>query len=294
MRFKKEFIIGFISLVALVGLIFGIKFVKGNNPFVNTNTVYAIYDSVDNLKPGNPVRISGLSVGRVAGVELLPGKGAKVLVSLNLETEYRIPKNSLAQIIDMDFLGSKGIDIMMGDSKELLHIGDTIQSEVKNGVFADLKNDLMPFSEKMEKFISNFDETIQSIKITSDNLNKELSGMNGQVSNSLTHFNELSTSLRSAIEEAQGVFQRVNTKVDSLDADGLNQVIADFSTTSQKLNGLLDDLKNGDGTMGQLMTDHGLYENMVNTTKEMESLLKDLQNNPKKYVHFSVFGKKDK
>ncbi len=294
MRFKKEFIIGFVSLVALVGLIFGIKFVKGNNPFKNSHIVYAVYESVDNLKEGNPVRISGLSVGQVTGVELIHDKGAKVLVSLNLETDFEIPKNSTAQIIDMDFMGSKGIDIMLGDSKEYLQLEDTLQSQVANGVFADLKNDLMPFSEKMEKFITDFDVTVRSIKITSDRLNTELVGMNGRISKSLSNFDDLSISLKATVEDAQAAFQNIGAKVDSVNAEGLNDMIAEFKISSEKMNALLDDIKNGDGTMGQLMTDHGLYDNMLNSAKEFEKLLKDLQENPKRYVHFSVFGKKDK
>ncbi len=294
MRFKKEFIIGFVSLVALVGLIFGIKFVKGNNPFKSSHIVYAIYDGVDNLKSGNPVRISGLSVGQVTNIELIQQPGAKVLVSLNLETEFQIPKNSMAQIIDMDFMGSKGIDIMLGDSKEMLSVGDTLQSEVAEGVFADLKNDLLPFSEKVEKFILDFDETIRSIKITSESLNNELAGMNNKLTTSLSNFDSLSISWKETAEIAQETFVSLGTKLDSVNANGLNEMITAFKTSSGKMNDLLDDIQNGDGSMGKLMTDQGLYDNVLNSAKELENLLKDMQENPKRYVHFSVFGKKDK
>jgi len=293
-RFKKEFIIGFVSLVALVGLIFGIKFVKGNNPFKSSHIVYAIYDGVDNLKSGNPVRISGLSVGQVTNIELIQQPGAKVLVSLNLETEFQIPKNSMAQIIDMDFMGSKGIDIMLGDSKEMLSVGDTLQSEVAEGVFADLKNDLLPFSEKVEKFILDFDETIRSIKITSESLNNELAGMNNKLTTSLSNFDSLSISWKETAEIAQETFVSLGTKLDSVNANGLNEMITAFKTSSGKMNDLLDDIQNGDGSMGKLMTDQGLYDNVLNSAKELENLLKDMQENPKRYVHFSVFGKKDK
>jgi len=293
-RFKKEMLIGFVSLVALVGLIFGIKFVKGNNPFKNSQIVYAIYDGVDNLKEGNPVRISGLSVGQVVGVELMGNSKAEVLVSINLETKFQIPKNSSAQIIDMDFMGSKGIDLKLGDSKEMLSLGDTLKSEVANGVLADLKNDLMPFSEKMEAFIAGFDKTLKSIKITSDRLNVELAGMNGKISQSLDNFNDLSVALKTTAEGANVVFKSIQGKVDSVNADGLNKLVTEFQTSSRNLNDLLEGISNGDGTMGQLITDEGLYENMLNSTKELEKLLIDLQENPKRYVHFSVFGKKDK
>lgn len=294
MRFKNELVIGFISLVAIVALIMGIRFVKGHNPFTNTNMVYAIYDNVGNLKEGNPMRISGLNVGQVVEVRLMKESGAKVLVGLNLQTDYPIPANSVAKIIDMDFIGSKGVDIILGDSEELLEIGDTLASGYAVGMINKIEDQLSPLSHKVEKLITNFNVTLKSIENASNGVNTLLSENQQSIRESIDNFNNLSLSLKETAQKTNTVLETFNDKMDSLQMMEIAQLVKDFDKLATDISATVEGLNRGEGSLGKLMTDEQLYTNLTRSSKELEDLLRDLKENPKRYVHFSVFGKKDK
>lgn len=305
---SKEFKVGLLALVAGCILYFGFKYLKGINMFSDSNHYYAAYERIDGLQVSNPVMVNGFIVGRVSNISIMQNQGNQMLVELELESDLLVGNASEAQLADNGLLGGKMIDLKLiagtGNAQEF----DTLKSLRVEPMTALLQEKAAPLMEGVDTImvnvntlISNYANMSESIKTLVDNAsaatvraNQLLANNQQDISATLKHFNALSAKLLEQQKQIDPILSKLNVLGDSLTQIEVAALSKDMRTTLAELNSTMGSINKAEGNVGKLMKDEALYENMNQTVKDLDSLFIDLKENPKRYVHFSLFGKKDK
>jgi phospholipid/cholesterol/gamma-HCH transport system substrate-binding protein len=308
-KISKEIKVALLGITSLVILYFGFNFLKGIDMFQKTNNYYALYHKVDMLKVSNPVYINGVSVGRVGAIKYLQKKSNSVLVEINIDSEIRLGVGTVAELINADIMGSKAIELMLNDSTgHYYEDGDTLATGFDEGLTGMLKEKAGSLTDNISVAISNLTKILQAIAANDDTLAQTLANMEGITRNLntnlpeiqnrlivlLENFNKNSTELSQLMAEVRPVLQNTTQLTDSLKSLELAKTLTKLQTLLDNMNANMVALKEGQGTMGKLMTDDSLYMHLSHTARDLDLLLIDLQENPGRYVQFSVFGKKDK
>ena len=303
MKFTREVKTGLLALAAILLFIFGYSFLKGKNLLENDRTFYAIYDNVEGLVPSSAVTINGLVVGQVISIDFADNSG-NLIVTFNVDKDFKFSKNSVAKVYGGGLIGGKSLAIIPkyeqgNDAKDQ----DTLPGTVEEGLLELVNDRLSPLQQKLEmaitdadtifktlgsdtnrqnitKIFENLNLTINEFKGVSNKLNRLLATNEENLNKTFTNFNEVSTKLNSFSD----TLSQVNVKKLTND---LESVLASFNKISK-------DLESGNGSMGKLLKDKELYDNLAQSSKELELLLEDMRLNPKRYVHFSLFGRKNK
>ena len=304
MKYTKELKTGILAVVAIVILIFGYSYLKGQNLLDSSRIFHAVYADVEGLSPSSPVTINGLKVGQVTNISFLDERGLLV-VTFNVDNNFKFSKNSLAQIYGGGLIGGKSLAIVPEYEQGMFaESGDTLPSDIEEGIMELVNERLTPLQVKVERAIVSTDslltafnevlnpETRNNIKKTFDDLSETVNSfkktavsLDGIVSGN----SEKLSRTFSNLDEMTGNFNKFSDSLSQIDLNGmsgdLEKIIADFEKIS-------NNLTNGKGSAGKLLTDDAVYDNLDRATKQMEQLLQDIKLNPKRYVHFSVFGKK--
>jgi len=303
LNISREVKTGLLAVVAIALLIFGYSFLKGNNLLNNDRTYYAIYDNVEGLSPGSNVTINGLVVGKVLSIDFADTKG-DLLVTFNVQNDFQFSKNSKAQIYGGGLIGGKNLSIKPEyDRGETAQSGDTLEGTIDEGIFELVNERLTPLQAKVESVINSTDSVLTGVSnVLDEPTRKNLRETIADISQTAIYFKEASKNLNALLADNDQKLSRTFTNLDNMSAnfskvsDSLSQinvnelvgkmerVVADFESITSKI-------ERGDGTLGQLINDKDMYNNMERATKQMEELLQDIKLNPKRYVHFSVFGK---
>ncbi|QED36966.1 MCE family protein [Antarcticibacterium arcticum] len=303
MEYTKEIKTGILAVVAILILIFGYYFLKGQNLLDSSRTFHAIYADVEGLSTSSPVTINGHRVGQVTKIDFLDKTGLLV-VTFTVDSDFEFSKNSLAQIYGGGIIGGKSLGIVPEYELNLnAKSGDTLPSDIEEGIMELVNERLTPLQIKVERAIVSADslltgfnevlnpetrnniaatfedlaETVRSLKETSQSLNGVVGGNAQKFDRTFTNLEETSANFN----KFSDTLAQMN--ISAITAD-IEKVIADFEKVSNKLS-------SGEGTAGKLLNDNGVYDNLDRATKQMEQLLQDIKLNPKRYVHFSVFGK---
>jgi phospholipid/cholesterol/gamma-HCH transport system substrate-binding protein len=157
---SREFKVGAVAVLALASLYWGIAFLKGNDLLKNTRIIYAVYDHIDELSNARPVNINGFKVGQVEDINFLPDGSGRILVSLNITNDIRIPKNTIAKIYSSDLIGNKAVELIMGDSPLQAEIGDTLKSKIQRSLTEEVNEQVRPIKEKAEKLLGSVDTVL--------------------------------------------------------------------------------------------------------------------------------------
>lgn len=294
--FTKEVKIGIAFIVAAAFIFFGINYLKGINIFTPSNHYYAEFDQLGGLVTSNGVFVKGYKVGQVRDIKYDFNREHPFVVDLLVNDDIKLPKGSKVVLKDDGLIGGKIIELVYADAEELYRSGDTIPSEMEGGLMAQF-GALVPklehtfeqvdsllsslntitSSSEVKNSLSSIEQTTADLKKTSAQLNKL---MNNQVPTILSDVNTITGDLKKVSGELKQVefaqlFERIDKTVNNLQI---------FS----------DNLNSQNGTLGLLMTDKSLYNNLNNTVKSADNLLIDLKTNPKRYVHFSLWGPKEK
>ena len=299
MRISREVKAGFIILLAIVGMIWFINFLKGKNILRSGRTFYAVYDDVNGLEPTSAVTINGFRIGRVESIKFHPDLSGRLIVQLQIEYDFQFSKNAIAKVYSPDFLGGKAVSIDISKKGELAQYGDTLPSALERGITDAFSDRLDPMKNKVEHMIVNLDTTLNKVSKLLNEENRE------NITQILKTLEETSRSLNAHLNENTGDISRLIKTVDktlvkfSTVADNVNKVnfestVKQLDQTVARLNTTLEKIEKGEGSIGLLVNDKQLYNNLQRAGRELKELLQDLKENPKRYVHFSVFGKKDK
>ena len=299
MRFTKEIKIALVSILGIVVLFFGLQFLKGLSVFSNDNTMYVAFSDATGLSVSSPVYANGYRVGVVKALDYDYDPHGKIVAEVGLNKEMRVPVGSRAELAS-DLLGNIKINLVLGDDPlNMIAIGDTISGGMEAGIMSKV-GEMMPvimnIAPKLDSIMTslnllladpalrntlhhvegmteNLNATSQELKTLSASLNREVPTMMHKANGVLDNTQQLTHNLSQIDVEA------MNVKV--------NQTLANVEQMTQRLN-------SNEGTLGLLMRDKSLYNNLTATAASADSLLTDLKAHPKRYVHFSIFGKKDK
>jgi phospholipid/cholesterol/gamma-HCH transport system substrate-binding protein len=306
LKLTREIKTAILVIASILLFIWGYSFLKGKDLFTTYTTLYVEYDSVEGLVPSAPVTLNGLVIGKIEKISINPST-AKLLVELQINTDFPIAKTSVATIYEPGFIGGKQIAIEPNFSdKTIVESGDRLKGNTRLGMTESLSKKLVPLQDKIEKVLVNADNLISGInnvlnKKTQEDLKKSLA----ELSKTMEQFHQASAGVNTMIAEnktqingAVSNFNKVSSNFskisDSLNKADLGKTVKSLNATLTKVNGIMTGLEAGNGSMGKLLKDDVFYNNLSKTSKELELLLQDVRLYPTRYVNVSLFGKKNK
>ena len=310
MKITSETKVGVLAAVAIVILIVGYSFLKGNDVFSSENEFYARYDRVDGLAVSKPVLVNGYQIGRVSQLTLLPN--GQILTQFKIDPQYAIPSNTIARLESTDLLGGKAVVFELGSSNQYANDGDTLNANIQK----DLLEQVEPVQKKAQMIVArldsvltsvnstlsptfqkNFERSFTSIARTLETLEGTTKTVDGLVGTQSTRI----AAIMANLESISGNFKNNNDKITSI-MNNLDKVTdevakANFAQTMAEANKAVADLQmvinkvnTGNGSLAQLINDPQMYNNLNNAANNLDKLMIDLKANPKRYVSFSVFG----
>lgn len=314
---KKEIKIGIIISLAIILFVWGVNWLKGYDILNKQKTYYTIYERIDGLNVANPVQINGHKIGQVSDIYFLENNSGKIVVKITVDRiNIDLPKNTIAKIVSTDLLGSKAIEFVFTKSDELLDNGDTLKSETQESIKDEVNKQVLPLKVKAEEMMASIDtvmvvisaifndktreninSSIKSISSTINNLSAATSTLNDILSKNESNLDKTFTSIEDftlSLSKSKGSIERIlanfDNITDSISQTDLKQTLNNINNITIQADSLLSNINAGIGTIGQLTVNDSLYINLENTSKNLDLLLEDIRLNPKRYVHFSVFG----
>ena len=306
---NKEFKIGFFAIASIIALVFGVNYLKGINILNDNSDVYAVYENIGGLQVGSPVLVNGYKVGMVSNIDLLTEQNQNLLVTISLDKEFDMAKNTVCKIVNQDLMGTKGIALMLGDADELVTGGDTLISGIEATLQDEVNAQILPLKNKAEELIGSIDSLMMIVtavlnKDTRDNLRNSLSSLDKTFElmsqtmvrvDSMVDINDDRIakvvknleSITSNLENSNGEIKTILTNFATL-SDSL--VKADIATVLQNVSDITTKINNGEGSIGLFLKDDKIYANFEKSTRELASLLEDIKKNPSRYVNFSIIG----
>jgi phospholipid/cholesterol/gamma-HCH transport system substrate-binding protein len=293
---KTEVKIGIVGVVALVALFLGINFLKGVNLFSSSETYYISFSNTKGLAKSSAVYADGFKVGIVSDIKYDFEHPGEVIVEIRTDKGLRIPKGSSAQL-DEAVLGGCTLNMLLATNfREAYQPGDTIKGSDVSGLMAKVGG-MVP---QLEEVVAKVDTLVATLNTLVSNPNLPLIIQNAElITENLNKSTEqLNTLLRNDIPKMTGTFTKAGENVTVL-TDNLNQLdlqrtLANVNQTISSVHSMMEQIQSPEGTLGKLMNDPSVYNNLNHTVQSADSLLSDLKAHPKRYVHFSVFGKKEK
>ena len=303
MKLSYEIKTGILVLTGIILFIIGFSYLKSNDVFITDRIFYAVYDDVEGVSKGTPVTISGFNVGSVQDIEFYKNS-SKLLLKFRVENEFNFSSESIAQIYETGLIGGKAVAVIPKYGNELARSGDTLQSDIAPGLTELVNDRLSPLQDKIESMvvsadsvlislnavlnteakleiqstIENFSSTVADLKTSASTLDEILDNNKNQINNIISNVNQTSNELAGL----SGSFS------------DLSIVISNLSESSENIDKIISEISEGEGSLNKLVFDDALINSLDAASKNINLLIKDLRLNPKRYVHFSLFGKKNK
>ncbi|MBY0480468.1 MAG: mammalian cell entry protein [Chitinophagaceae bacterium] len=319
MKISNETKVGALTAIAITLLILGYNFIRGKTLFKTGHFIYAKYIDTKQIMISNPVYINGFQVGSVFEIENTDQALSSILVTIKLKDYYMIPDNSVA-VIKESILGTPSIDIRLGNSKKGMMTGDTILTASDPGMVGQVMSKLGPVGDQLKQTIQTLDDVLKNINTvfdpaTKNNLQKVIANMNsttaslvgsaasiekllnqqsGAITQSMNNINSFTKNLSENNDKVSRTLSNVEKTTEQLSQADIKGSVTQLKAALEKLNGLIAKVDSQEGSLGKLINDKALYNNLNNTMHSANILLDDLRVHPKRYVQISVFGKKDK
>jgi phospholipid/cholesterol/gamma-HCH transport system substrate-binding protein len=315
LKYKREIGIGLIFIVALALFIWGFSFLKGFNLFKEQRVVYAVYEQVSGLDRANPVSINGLKVGQVSDIYFEPGFSGNIIVEITVETQIPIPRNSVALIYSSDLMGSKAIDLKLGDDSLFINNGDTLSTRVEASLKEAVNQQIAPLKLKAEELIMSIDSVVTVIKaIFSEKAKENLSNSIASVEQTFANLESASYNLDTLVAAQKTKLSQIMINLESITStiseneENIDNILTNFSSLSDSLAKaeiprtfakidrvmgdvalIVEKINNGEGSLGMLINDEELYKDLQESAEQLHLLMEDIRINPKRYVRFSLF-----
>lgn len=321
MKIGKEVKIGVLLIITIALLFWGFNYLKGNDIFSSSRKFYATYPRVEGLGISNPVVINGFKVGKVEQISLSEKVPGELLVRFSVDNEELfLPRDTRAKIVSSDILGSKSISLLLGQSKEPIVSGDTMISDIEYTLTEQVNQQILPLKRKAEDLIQTVDSAIIAVSaIFNEGAREDLNASFESIKTSLQSFEKTMVQMEGLVaderenihmimenvESITGNFAQNNeqlTKVignfeqitDSLAKADLKKVVENTNKAMTDLAEITNKINRGEGSLGMLMNNDTLHNNLEMAASDLSKLLIDMRLNPERYVHFSVFGRKTK
>jgi len=305
-KISSEVKIGITVLLTIIVFIWLFNFLKGKNLFSSTSHYYAVYDKVGGLAESSPVEVNGFKVGVVQSVRFLDPESGRLLVTLTVDKGFKLPRNTIAEITSASLIAGMKIQFVYGEGPGTYSNGDTIPGRLAVSLITRVENELIPITDKVTELITVIDSVVTSInevmnpEFTADLRSGVASLSNtaksieeAELKSTLQNINAFTKMLAENSGRMTSVFSSLETVADTLAAADIYSSVNNLKVSLEKAGVLMENLNSGQGTAGKLMTNDTLYQNLSNSLESLNLLLLDLKANPKRYVNFSVFGKKN-
>ena len=314
MKLTKTSKIGILAVICLTILIWGINFLKGRDLFRTEKTFYARYKNVGGLEATTLVTLNGLKIGYVRDIYFAEDLSGDLIVRIAIHNNFPLPVGTSAEIASSDLLGSKVVKINLAKSDKLLHENDTLKTKMAPDIMQQVNEQIAPIKAKAERLIENLDsivstaskifnnesqrnisESFRQISLTLINLEKISGDLNEVTSNqkknlsaSISNINEVTSNLKSNTVKLGNIMDNFSSFSDSLVKLEVNKTVNHLNTSITNLQSILSKIDTANGTIGKLVNDPVLYQNLTNTSDNLNRLLVDFRLNPKRYIHFSA------
>lgn len=305
---KTEIKIGIFGLCVLVILFFGIKFLKGSDIFQKENTYYAYYNDVSGMLVSSNVLVNGLRVGYVKEIEATNEIADNFLVTFTCSSDIKIPQDSKITLFSADLLGSKALKLQLGTSSKIIEDGDTLSSDRELGMLDNLGASVTPLMNNLDSILTSLNkilnaQTQTSLQNTITNLEtttSKLSSISCDLDNLMTsektklakiieNTESITANFKENNEKLSNIIANVDNIVDSAAKANIGTTLIETGKSIEKLNTVLGVIEKGKGNVGLLINDEELYKSLDNSAKNLNKLIEDIKENPKKYINVSVF-----
>ncbi|HYV94418.1 MAG TPA: MlaD family protein [Chitinophagales bacterium] len=305
-RVPNEFKVGVVATIAIVLAVLGYNLLRGKNSFNRDRIYFAKYDHVDGLALAAHVRYNGMNVGRVQDMELATDGSGKIIMSMNVSPALKIPRGSVAKIVQIDLFGTRAVQIELSHEKEILQSGDTLQSGAEKDVISGVKDQAKALLGSLDTVVTsvreifddqtrtNLQKSFASVQHTLDNLDKSISSNQGRLDRIFSNIESITYNVNQNKEQITAILTNLNAISDSLRRANIAQTITQAHDALQQVSEVMKKINEGKGSMGLLVNDERLYNRLDSASTSLDALLKDFKQHPGHYVQFSVFGKKDK
>ncbi|MBC8298552.1 MAG: MCE family protein [Pelagibacterales bacterium] len=299
---NKELKIGFVALLAIVALFIGVNYLKGLDVLNPSRKFYAKYENIGGLKVGSSVFVNGYQVGMVSNIDLLANENQQLLVTISIEKDFDIPKNSILKIVNQDLMGTKSVNLILGDAASFAVDEDTLISGIEGSLQQEVSAQILPLKIKTEELIGSIDSvmkiitaildkdarenlsnSLQSLDQTFLLMNQSMIKVNQIVDQNDERISSIVKNLEANNDEITNILKNFSNISDDIAQSNIKNLLTSLSAASKKIN-------DSEGSLGMLINDKDLYLNLEKSSKELEALIKDIKANPKRYVSFSIIG----
>ena len=310
-KISNEVKVGATALLTIVVFVWLFNFLKGKDFLKSTAIYYSIYDKVGGLAESSPVEINGYKVGVVRSVDFIDAESGRLLVVFSVNKNFKLPKNTVAEIVPISLLGGMKVQFVYGKGPGTYSEGDTIPGRLAESLVDKVETEFLPVKEKISNLIVVLDSVISSVnEVLNADFKKELSGTLANLNSTTASLDKILSSkeeeLKATIDNVNKftqmlsdnsgkmnkTFNNLESITDTIAAADVYKSVSNLKTSLEKASLLMDNMNKGKGSAGQFLTNDTLYTNLTSSLESLNLLLKDMKTNPKRYVHFSIFGKK--
>lgn len=303
MKFSKAQLIGIFTVIVIVSIYAVITFLKDENIFNGKSSYYAIYEDVDGLTNSSPVYMKGLKVGSIWDIKYDNGRGV-FIVMMKIKSAFAIPSDSKAVIAGSGLLGGKQINLLIGESTQILSPKDTICGAVERDPLASIMNKAEPVAGKMDTLITNLNAiAVKMNDMLDESTRRDIKEAVASLNSSMKSIKSIAARLHNSAPEMEEIIHNVKILSENLNTGSieLNNTLkntseitkglseADLKGTIEELKGLLVKLQNPEGSVGKLMATDTLHNSINSMVNNLNNLIKKIEQNPKKYIRISVF-----
>lgn len=312
MRFSKEAKIGLLVTIALLVFFVGFYFLKGANVFSGENHFYVYYDNVQGLQTSSGVQVKGLGVGRVSAIELNDSENVRVVIAV--DNSIDIPVGTTAELASSDLLGTKIIRLKLGMGTQMAEDGSTLPGTIEGGVIDNISLELSPLITDLRHVITTLDtvligvsgvlnestanslaNTVNSLDVTMKNfseLSETLNKESEQLASVIRNANSISSNLADNNERISNIIKNAETTTNNLSAAPIQETMSELRSAAEQIDGIMKKINSNQGTLGMMVNDKQLYQNLTETMNTLDQLLADINAHPWRYINVTVFGKK--
>jgi len=305
-KISNEVKIGITAIITILVFIWVYNFLKGKDLFSKTSHYYVVYDKIGGLAESNPIEVNGYRVGVVQSIRFLDPVSGRLLVTLSVDKGFRLPVNTVSEITTASLIAGMKIQLVYGNGPGTYSNGDTIPGRLAESLITKVESELAPLKERISDLVSAIDSVIGSVNEIMDpqfkaNLRSGVASLSNtaksidaaELKATLENVNKFTQMLVENSDKLTSTFSSLENVADTLAAADIYNSVNNLKLSLEKASVLMENLSNGQGTAGKLMTNDSLYTNLSNSLESLNLLLLDMKANPKRYVHFSLFGKKN-
>ena len=303
MKLSYEIKTGVLVLTGIILFIIGFSYLKSNDVFIKDRVFYAVYEDVEGVSKGTPVTISGFNVGSVQDIKFF-NNSSKLLLKFRVENDFNFSNQSTAQIYETGLIGGKALAVIPKYGNEIAKSGDTLNSSIAPGLTELVNDKLSPLQEKIESMVVSADSVLISLNSVLNTQAKD------QIQSTIKNFSSTVTDLKNSAGTLDEMISMNKNKINNIITNvnkssneltdlsnsfsDLTVIIENLSESSNSIENIVNEISSGNGSLGNLIYDDNLIKSLNAASSNINLLIEDLRLNPKRYVHFSLFGKKNK